>query len=398
VFPNDIEQDFKLNGRMTVGEVAGLRGYSLAEIASEQSESQLKWLIRGLWPLGSFGMVAGAEKTLKSYLTTLIALSVASGSAIAAEWTVGSPGPVTVFTGESGRGLWWRRAVHLGKAIGLSSEEVERLPVTVIDAVAPISSEAFKDAFTSAAKDSVLVIVDPLYVYYGADRSTGASNVFDAGELLQSMSAVTVAENCSLMIVNHFNKSASTGHKPANLSLTSITQAGAREWCETWLLLGHKRVADPDAGSFSLNAVSGSRQGYGSNFVVNVELGEFDLDTLSYQGEPSVAVVRGSNDSGDYAGVPASVWKSLWCAIAANAQPETLRSRSSYIRDADIEGTQSQRSKAIEHMVSIGMAQEKSVTVTQRNGRGKTITVIAPTLTADTEPDAFLARLQNTSF
>lgn len=282
-----------------------LRAYSLADVVAEPD--LMTWLVKGWWPHPSYGEVAGAEKTLKSYLSTLTALSVASGRPLLDHFPVVTPGPVLVFTGEGSRKLWVRRARHLARGMGMSEAELVSLPIRLVDDVAPVLSPRFLGTLVrelDAELAPVLVQVDPLYAYHGSEKAAG--NVHEAAEVLTAMSQRTQAAGASLQVVNHFTKA---GAKV--LSLASITQAGGREWSDSWALVAHREAPVLAAGSFRLALNVGSRQWGGRELGVDLELGAFDEETFTWNGEPSWVVhTEGS------AGVrPPSVKEQILCIV-----------------------------------------------------------------------------------
>ena len=266
-----------------------LPSYSLAAINADNFRP--RWLIRGIWSHPSHGELAGMEKTLKSWLVAAMAISVASGRPFLGHFEVQTQGPVVIFTGESGRHLCERRLRHLGRSLGLSAAEIDVLPIRIIDECATTRSEVFKAALErDLEREPVLVILDPLYAYHGADINAG--NIHASAEVLNAVSNLTDEAGASLVIVNHFRKSAED-----HLSLVSISQAGHREWSESWALVGHKRapaMSDVHSGHFQLEIVVGGRQWDGDGWSLEADIGKINRDTWKYEGEVNWKVDRRS--------------------------------------------------------------------------------------------------------
>jgi len=87
------------------------RLYRLDEIP----ETNVGWMIKDWWPYPSYGMLGGAKKSLKSWLLTATAFSVASRRPLFGELEVKESGPVVVFTGEGSADLFRRRLRHVGR-------------------------------------------------------------------------------------------------------------------------------------------------------------------------------------------------------------------------------------------------------------------------------------------
>lgn len=271
--------------------------HTLANIASEDYRPE--WLVKNFWLRGSFGMVAGAEKTLKSYLSSCVALAVASGRALFGTFPVASSGPVVVFYGEGSRHLFYRRLMHLGKLFGLSESEVKGLPIVCVDKTAAVLSGTFERTLSKALDEykPMLVQVDPLYSYHGAEKN--AANLHESSQVLTALSGPATEANAALQVINHFNKG---GEK--SLSLSSITQAGSREWSDSWLLLKHRTTADPDSGRFWLEGQLGSRQWGGAEYEFDVNLGPLNPDTLRHEGTPELECRRKEARNPGSSGMP----------------------------------------------------------------------------------------------
>jgi hypothetical protein len=252
----------------------------LADITAEKHV--LKWLIRDFWTLGGYGQYAGPEKALKSYLALMTALAVASGRALFDRFDVVTGGPVVIFTGEGTRHLVERRLRHLAQLYNLTDNDLVELPIAVVDIPAQAQSEKFQNTLREAITfGPVLIIVDPLYTYHGG--SANAGNVHEASEVLTAISMPTVQAGIALVVVNHFNK-----YGAQTLELSSITQAGGREWVNNWLLVKHRSKPDLVAQRFELEFIVGSREGYGGNYDLDVALGPLDSETLRHVGVPNV--------------------------------------------------------------------------------------------------------------
>lgn len=253
-----------------------------------------------------------------------------------------------MLTGESGRELWLRRARHIGEILGLTLDDVDALPITVIDAVAPIAGESLRSTMVDALTEIqlALVIIDPLYTYYGSERGSSAGNVYDAGELLSSVSALTVEHGTALKVVSHFNRSGAD-----TLSLSSITQAGSREWSETWVLLRHKKAADPENGVFIIEGSIGSRHGYGAEIIMRWDIGPFDMETLRHEGTPTFKVEPARALADKENPVEKAVRDFVRLHDAANDKPLTF---SAIKLSKEIPGTNSTREGALLGLVEKG--------------------------------------------
>jgi hypothetical protein len=274
--------------------------YRLDEI----EHTPMKWLIQGWWPHPSYGMLAGPEKALKSWLVAAMAVSVATGWPLFGELPVRTTGGVVVFCGEGSASFFKRRLQHVAMGMGFTRGAIENFDIRVADRARPVHSLAFETAYEKALSPKpALVVIDPLYAFHGAD--VNASNVHDASQVLTRLSEPAVEAGSSLIVANHFNKAGAN-----RLELGSITQAGSREWSDSWLLLGHRSPPDLDEQRFQLEVVQGTRHGFGSHWDLDVDLGAQNLETMVHRGTAQFSLQR-HNAANTQAGVVLAVQEAL---------------------------------------------------------------------------------------
>jgi hypothetical protein len=259
-----------------------MRTYTLAEVIAEQFT--VKFLIDQVWTANGYGMLAGAEKTLKSYLALLFAISVASGEPLFGMFDVVTPGPVVLITGEGSRHLAQRRIVHLARGLyGMADNKIAALGIRIIDEVEPVLSSRFQNTYNRILGDlPVLVILDPFYGFHGGEVEAG--NVYANAQILNNLSAQSTEADVALLVVNHFNKMAE--HV---LALASITQAGSREWCNDWMLVKHRAPFIMETQTAKLELVIGSREGYGGDYDLDITLGPMSAE-LEHIGNPTLTI------------------------------------------------------------------------------------------------------------
>ncbi len=264
-------------------EPALLRRWTMAELAAEPDD--FAWLVKRLLAEPTYGPIAGEMKTLKSYILGFLSVGVASGLPIFDTFTPQAPRPVVVYVGEGGRKLWHRRIRRICAAMGATPGDLDLHPV--FD-VAPISSLTFQESLRRDLDEIQpgLVGMDPLYTYHGT--AARASDLHQEGALLNQLSRPCMDAGASLQVVNHMNQ---TG---TGMSLKRITMAGSGEWADSWLLLADREPPAVDAGSFKLTLEVGSRQWGGMTWELDLEIGRFDEDTGTHDGEIAWDIRRGS--------------------------------------------------------------------------------------------------------
>jgi hypothetical protein len=249
---------------------------SLADV--RKTYTPPSWLIERFLIHDAFAVVGGAEKTLKSYIMIATVIAVASGRPLFCDerFTVTRRRRVVVLTGEGSVNQFYERIEHMCK-MGDVDYALEVEPyVTVTDRVRVTTSREFRAGLVWAIQDHDpgLVVLDPAYVYLDADEQPG--NVFKMGRLLGDLRQLCIGR--AVQVGYHFTKAGAE-----NLSLSSLTQAGAREAFDHWLLVAHAQDPDLDAQRFRLRARIGARRGFGWDATFDVDLGPFDHRTLQHQ-------------------------------------------------------------------------------------------------------------------
>lgn len=277
--------------------VDGLRLLSPDELGS--AVEPLTFLIKGIWPQGSFGPFGGAKKSLKTWCAMIHAVAVASGkpSFNFDPWEVENPSPVLYICGEGGERMVKRR---LQRVAEMYDVELADIPLYVVVGVAPFDSDHFKSTLKEHI-DSInkeeselpaLVVLDSLYNYHPA--GVEVSNLYGRGGVLSGLqhwvkavtTGPTTPDGAALWTIDHFNKS---GH---GLDLDRYGQAGMNAWADSWV---NAEVVDADAeqGNFTLRVVAGSRQGYHHDYGLNISLGRFNTVTGEYEDNLKVVVTDG---------------------------------------------------------------------------------------------------------
>jgi hypothetical protein len=265
----------------TQNHVASSRTLAFRPLAAIARDNfTMSWTHRGWASHPSHGEMAGPHKSLKSWLEAIEVTCIAAGLPLFGHFDSVTAGPVLVFSGEVADVQYHRRVRHIGRSLGLEEVEIDKLPVHVCDQRANTRSSEFQRALSDGLEriQPVRVSLDPLYSYHGADVE--ASNVHASAEVRNAVSDLTGEHGASLRIVNHFRKDAR-----GRPQLMDITQAGGREWVDSWVLVSHRQTPDPARNQFWLALEVGGRHWGGSSWDLDLSLGEFDLDTFAWKSE-----------------------------------------------------------------------------------------------------------------
>ncbi|OBH54327.1 bifunctional DNA primase/polymerase [Mycobacterium sp. E2479] len=88
----------------------------------------MRWLVRGIWPERSAGVLAGDKKSLKTWNLQAIALAVSAGTALFGRYHVTSSGAVLYLSGEGGRNTFANRHQVIAARYGISAKVLRELP------------------------------------------------------------------------------------------------------------------------------------------------------------------------------------------------------------------------------------------------------------------------------
>jgi hypothetical protein len=197
-----------------------LKFHTLSELCARvDAASPRRWLIRGIWPAGAYGVTAAEMNAGKTWAALDLAVSTASGTAWLGTYPIDDPGPVLVFAGEGGEASIVRRIRAICASRDLKAED---LPITICTRAPHLADVTHRLAFAEQVQllRPRLVILDPLYLALGG---ADGKNIYGKGELLEKPQHICEDVGASLVVVTHHNRSGRSGAQ-------RITGAGPAEW------------------------------------------------------------------------------------------------------------------------------------------------------------------------
>ena len=257
------------------------------------------WTAKGLIIQPTYGMLAGAEKSLKSYIAQFIAVGAAAGVPILGQFQVPTPIPTLMMVGEGGRLPYTRRLERIARAYGVNLAD---LPLFSTFDVASTVSDQFRHSLVRNMKElwPGLVIIEPFYAFHGSASEGKLLHV--EGEQLVWLSHTVNEYGADLIIGNHYNQTG-TGS-----GLRRITGAGPAEWSDSWWIVEKDESrSDVSTGHFELSFDVGSRQWGGTSWDLVIDLGAFDDDTMDNEGDITWTVQRSSGKQGGSSGTADSI-------------------------------------------------------------------------------------------
>jgi hypothetical protein len=252
------------------------------------------WTIKRLVISPTYGMLAGPEKSLKSYIAQFIAVGAAGGVPVLGQFEVPEAVPVLMFVGEGGRLPYTRRLKRIAAAYGVNLAD---LPLFTSFDVASVVSNVFRHSFVQHLKDHhpAITIIEPYYAFHGT--ASEGKMLYEEGDQLVWLSHTAEEHGSSLIIGNHYNQTGSGS------GLRRITGAGPAEWSDSWWIVEKdENRSDVTTGHFELAFEVGSRQWGATNWDLTVDLGPFDDDTMDNEGDIAWMVKRSSGKRGGSSG------------------------------------------------------------------------------------------------
>lgn len=183
--------------------------------------TQPGWLVEGFWTKRSHGIVAGEPKSLKSILTTDLALSIASGKPFLGQFPVKESGPVLIVQNENADWIMKDRIEKMIINKGLGGEVKSDNPGIVTITFPPqlpiyfINQQGyqFNDPIHRALLEEaikkikpILVIFDPLYLMFDGDVNSAK----DLNPVLNWLLYLKTEYKTGVIVVHHWNKGSSS--------------------------------------------------------------------------------------------------------------------------------------------------------------------------------------------
>jgi hypothetical protein len=193
---------------------------TFADLAAEvDAAGARRWLIRGIWPAGDYGVHAAESKVQKTWNAADLAMSVAAGRPWLGGIPIDTTGPVLIFIGEGGKGNIVRRIRAIAEHRGVVAET---LPIVVCARAPRLGDDTHMNAMTEQIEQMrpALVVLDPLYL---SAQGGNLADLYAMGELLERPQRVCQERGASLFVVHHFNRKHGTGRE-------RMSGAGPAEW------------------------------------------------------------------------------------------------------------------------------------------------------------------------
>lgn len=170
-----------------------------------------EWLVKNIWQLSTYGMIAGEPKTYKSVQSTDLCISIASGAHFLNHFETLKCGAVLYVQEENGKQTVQDRVRKISAAKGILSAgngTMASIPLYFMNNLGlnlktKESRELLDDAIAKIRP--LIIVLDPLYMMFGDADENSATEV---GDILKWLTGLRNKYECSILICHHYNKSA----------------------------------------------------------------------------------------------------------------------------------------------------------------------------------------------
>lgn len=160
------------------------------------------WLVEGLWAAEGVGVIGGAPKCCKTWLSLDLAVSVASGTDALGRFHVATPGPVLVYGAEDAPVRLRDRIETIAQARGLALGDLD-LGLIVADSVRlDLERDRARLRATLDERRPRLIILDPLVRLHRIDENSAG----EMSALLGELRAIQRQYQVAVVLVHHVRK------------------------------------------------------------------------------------------------------------------------------------------------------------------------------------------------
>lgn len=207
-----------------------LRVLRAAEI-EPRSDEEPPWLIEGLWGAGAVGVIGGAPKSCKSWLSLEMALAVASGRPCLGRYEVPAPGPTLVFAAEDAPLQVRERLEGLSRARGADFAQLEVGLIVEPSLRIDRAEDLARLHATVERRRPKLLVLDPYVRLQRVDEN----NSTEVSAILGSLRDLSREFNLAIVLVHHARKG------PAELSGQGLRgSSDFHAWGDSNLYLGRR--------------------------------------------------------------------------------------------------------------------------------------------------------------
>lgn len=165
-------------------------------------EAPRRWLVEGLWGASAVGLIGGAPKCGKTWLSLDLALSVASGTPCLDRYPVREPGPALVYLAEDALPQVRERILALSRHHGIAVDALDLFIITAPSLRLDLEPDQRRLRETLERFRPRLLVLDPLVRLHRLNENSAAEVSLLLGYLRELQRSLDVA----IVLVHHTRK------------------------------------------------------------------------------------------------------------------------------------------------------------------------------------------------
>ncbi|MCU0293799.1 MAG: AAA family ATPase [Thermoanaerobaculaceae bacterium] len=171
-----------------------------------------RWLVHSIWPESAVGLLFGAPKLGKTWLSLDLALSVSSGTSCLDAFTVERPGPALVYLAEDSLQSARARVEGLCRHRGIGLHRADLHFITAPSLRLDHEDDSHRLLATVEKLQPRLLLLDPFVRLHGQDENDSGA----VSAILASLRQLQRDRNVAICLVHHTRK---TGGGPQGYAL-----------------------------------------------------------------------------------------------------------------------------------------------------------------------------------
>ncbi|MBA4018300.1 MAG: hypothetical protein C0483_14130 [Pirellula sp.] len=226
-----------------------------------------EYLIDEVLPAGSFGILAGPQKTHKTHMGFELVASLAVGKPFLGcnQFSVTDAVRAGIISAESGPGANKEAIERVCASKGFRAQDVSG--AVLFDTIPRDPYKCEKLIRDDALQ---LLVIDPLYQAI-KDSAEFAANDMAMGKALAPYAEIAKSTGCCIVLTAHCRKNRTADLRRYDApQLEEVAHAGVGQWARFWLMLGKRKESDLSIGQHQLWLRTGGSAGHGGLFAVDV--------------------------------------------------------------------------------------------------------------------------------
>src|SRR5271166_6165950 len=160
------------------------------------------WLVEQLWAAEGVGVIGGAPKCCKTWLSLDLAVSVSSGTDALGRFHVQTPGPVLLYGAEDAPVALRDRIESIARARGLGLPDLDLGLIAVDSLRLDVARDRDRLRATLAQRSPRMIILDPLVRLHRIDENSAG----EMSALLGELRALQREHHVAIVLVHHVRK------------------------------------------------------------------------------------------------------------------------------------------------------------------------------------------------